>query len=370
MTYYLDESGNTGDVVRAGGALGFDQPIFVLACVGVENEEELESEIQRLRTAHDVRSPELKSTAVVKKPAFVIDLLSYLLEKRAPVFIEVMDKKFLLCVNMVNSLIVPPVGEMDLGPESMFVRNIFADYLHTLMPMDVVKAYAEACDARTPDGTRRVYESLSFWLGTDQANGDIGSALRHAVEESRADFEEAAEPDATSSLGLPIPDHGKSGKPFWMLPNLTSFTNIYARINLLHQRAIGGLALIHDEQVQFGHIIESGKLTTEKLADRAAHLSLPHADYVFEQHASLTFRRSSDCIGIQVADIVAGFVMRFVESHLAVEPPADPRYYEAFGLLLAFSDPPRGIGMNFVLSDQDVSRLGIHVTPSYVPSGF
>jgi len=365
LTYYLDESGSTGDLVRA-GALGFEQPVFVLACVGLDDLADLESEIRRLRSLHRVQSAELKSTVVRDKPAFVGDLLDYLHRQHAPVLIEVVDKKFLFCVNLVNQLILPPVGAVDLKPESMFIRNVFADYLHAHLPQPAMQAYAVACDACSAESIRRVYEALSMWLER-RPGDDITEALRHAVGESRTDFETAVQEGEGLGFGLPIPDQSKTNKPFWMLPNLSSFTNIYARINLLHERAVEGITLVHDEQAQFDRILEGGKITTEKLLGLGAHLSLAHSDYGFEQKADLEFRRSAECVGIQVADVLAGFIMRFVQSHLAGDSPVDPRYSETFRFLLTFSDPRRGTGINFMLTNRDVDRLGIQATPSYLP---
>jgi hypothetical protein len=63
-TYYVDESGNTGDLVRSGGDVGFDsQPVFVLACVGCDDTEALATEIERLKVLHQVQAPELKSSS-------------------------------------------------------------------------------------------------------------------------------------------------------------------------------------------------------------------------------------------------------------------------------------------------------------------
>lgn len=94
-TYYLDESGSSGDLVSAGESFDFArQPVFALACIGVHDMPDLENEINRLKARHRVQSEELKSTAVKYKPAFVTEMAAYLELKRLPVFIEVVDKRF------------------------------------------------------------------------------------------------------------------------------------------------------------------------------------------------------------------------------------------------------------------------------------
>lgn len=64
-TYFLDESGNTGDVTKTGPRFDFDnQPLFVLACVGVEDVDGLAREIAAARTAHGVGGAEVKASAL------------------------------------------------------------------------------------------------------------------------------------------------------------------------------------------------------------------------------------------------------------------------------------------------------------------
>lgn len=76
MDYFIDESGQTGDVARLNTLSDFnDQLIFCLAVVGVANEFSLEQEINRLSEKHRVRFDELKSSARRKRPEFTYDLV-------------------------------------------------------------------------------------------------------------------------------------------------------------------------------------------------------------------------------------------------------------------------------------------------------
>src|ERR1700679_57119 len=121
-TYYLDESGSNGDLVKAGDSFDFaQQPVFALACIGVYDMPDFENEIKRLKAQHRVQSAELKSTALKDKPSFVTEMAAYLELKRLPVFIEVVDKRFFFCVNMVNHLILPAGGPIDHEPKTMWI---------------------------------------------------------------------------------------------------------------------------------------------------------------------------------------------------------------------------------------------------------
>jgi hypothetical protein len=101
--YYRDESGNTGDLVRTGDRIDFgSQPIFVLVCLGLLEETSLEREVQRLRSVHKIQGAELKSTNLRNKPGFVSDLATYLRHNQVPLFIEVVEKRYCLCIICSN----------------------------------------------------------------------------------------------------------------------------------------------------------------------------------------------------------------------------------------------------------------------------
>jgi hypothetical protein len=366
-TYYLDESGSSGDLVKAGDSFDFaQQPVFALACIGVYDMPELENEIKRLKAQHRVQSAELKSTAVKNKPAFVTEMATYLRLKRLPVFIEIVDKRFFFCMNMVSHLILPAGGPIDHEPETMWIRNVFAEYLHAELPKSVMQAYVDACDERSLEATGRAYDTLLSWLQDGRDGDEIAGALRQSVANSRMEFDALASQQADAwRAGLPIPDQSKRGKLFWMLPNLSSFTNIYARINLFHDRVVGGLTLVHDEQEQYDQILSEGKITAEKLLELGMDMPLAHADYAFTQQASLIFRRSADCVGIQAADVLAGFVGRYVQANLDSAVVPNGAHSEALRSLLNLSEPMRGTGINFVLAQKDIDRMGISTTPGF-----
>ena len=158
---------------------------------------------------------------------------------------------------------------------------------------------------------------------------------------------------------LPLPDTGNAGKLFWMLPNLTSFTNIYARINLFTRGRLDGVRLMHDEQRQFDRILTEGKASVERFAERGLRWPIRHADFSVIEQASLVFGESRAHAGIQFADVLAGFVMRHVHDVIGRGRESSSEVSDSFRLLLELSDPPKGIGINFVLPMVDVLRLGV-----------
>ncbi|HCD5206174.1 DUF3800 domain-containing protein, partial [Klebsiella pneumoniae] len=54
--YFLDESGNTGDLVKKPPDLNFaNQPFFALSCIGVPDCDDLQKYIDSLKSKHRVQ---------------------------------------------------------------------------------------------------------------------------------------------------------------------------------------------------------------------------------------------------------------------------------------------------------------------------
>jgi hypothetical protein len=346
-SFYLDESGNSGDLVKAGTAFDFgQQPVFVLAGVGIADGEGAAVELERLRAG------------------LVADLAAYLGERRCPIFIEVVDKHFFICATMVNHFVIPPVAdEFERRPDVIRMKNEVSEYLHALMPLTVMRAYIDACAEPSVSSTRRAFEALRDWLRSRMPDDSNASFVPEIVSDSITDFEnDLANPQRDPQSFLPVPDFSKAQRPFWILPNLSSFTNLYARINLFRGKKMDRVRIIHDEQLQYAHILQGGKRSTEEFTKRGLTWPLPHADYGLTAGAELTFAPSLSSTGIQVADVIAGFVMRFVQGvnmHRKVPSPDSAR---AFQLLLELAEPERGTGFNFVVSRGDFARLDMRLS--------
>jgi hypothetical protein len=360
--FYVDESGNSGDLVNAGSAFDFGgQPVFVLAGIGVNDSEALATELERLRTRHRIKSDELKFSSIKNKPRFVADLVAYLWDRGCPIFVEVVDKRFFICATMVNHFVIPPVAdEFDHRIDVIRMKSDVAEYLHAAMPLEVTRAYIGACTTPSVHLTRHAFEELCGWLQSRMPDDRVAALVHKFAADSFSDFEKGAgsqHPDVRAFL--PIPDFSKAARPYWILPNLSSFTNLYARINLFRCKDLDGVRIIHDEQLQYDRILDEGKRTSEEFAERGLTWPLPHADYGFTQRARLTFATSHTSAGIQAADMIAGFVMRYVHVINSGDGLPSPESVRIFQSLLEFADPEHGAGFNFVVSHGDFARLGL-----------
>lgn len=360
IKYYIDESGHTGDLINSGNALDFGgQPIFSLACFGVSDEMQLDDAIVRLASKHRINLLELKSSSssLKKKPGFTLDLIDLICRESLPFFIEVVDKKFFLCINIVNHHIVPPSAGIEENYLANLTRNRFADYLYDHAPITVFEKFLAACNDPSELTLRESFHALMCLVERDRFESAEAEGIRMNLVESLDDYESMKQDSENAHLQfLPSPDNSKRSKLIWMLPNLSSLCNIYARINLFHAGDLSGICMIHDEQKHFDEILENSKQSAESLLKSGASVYTPHANYNFSQSAPLSFAESDRSNGIQVADVLAGFVMRYFKETVFDAKSISPSLHTAFDMLLVHSNPAKGVGVNLVVP----SRLALN----------
>jgi hypothetical protein len=354
ISFYIDESGHSGDVVNSGTAYDFvDQPYFVLAALGIEDEASLVQQIAALRVAHRVPAGELKSKSLQSRPAFVSDLVSFVCNQKLPFFVEVVDKRYFVCIQLVNSQLLPSVMGFKDGPEMHFIKNTLVDFLYDEISDHVLDRFVASCMEPSDHSLMSAFGSqLLFSAGKSATSDaqDIRNGMQHMVIEAMKEYVEMRkeDPDVYHRF-LPSPDLNKRSKLVWMLPNLSSFTNIYARINRFRQRKLAGVRLVHDQQLELEDILRNAKCAAESIKDTNINPFTPHSDYLFNESASLEFATSHESLGIQVTDVIAGTVMRFYRDRLRGNAASALETTEAVRKLLLGSNASTGIGVNQVV---------------------
>jgi hypothetical protein len=362
VDYFIDESGQTGDVATINALSGFyDQPIFCLAAVGVEDELSLEQKISRIREKYRLRFDELKSSARRERPEFTYDIVRLICIERYPFFLEVMDKKYFLAAHITSRQLLPPIHGLAADPRTHFFQNLIADYLFERLPDAIFAKFVEACLSPSHETLSAQISALIEFARADAGGGDVADIVWDLATTARKDYEEVRAEGRESAFSdyLPIPDDNKYQKRVWVLPNLSAFTNIYARINLYEKGCLANVRLIHDEQLQFDEILKISKRAAEGIRDSAAEMFTPHSDYEFKESASLSFASSTRSIGVQVADILAGFCMRYVKNFSTKREQIHPLAHQTYDLLRRYTNPANGVGVNLVTSSNWARDLSL-----------
>jgi hypothetical protein len=370
--YFLDESGTSGDLSTAGAGLDFKrQPIFVLAAVGVDDEAGLAERLQAIRQRRFPQATELKSSKGHATPAVISELLDGIDALHGGVLLEVMDKRFTLSATMINTLILRPLSSSDHEPKALWFRAQLAERFHETAPAGVYDAFVQACREPGEASLKAAFRAVLGCFPPGPSREDPAHAIRFFTLDSLKDFRKAgtSKPEVQRRF-LPLPDPGHTGKDVWILPHLSAFTNLYARINKLRNGRLSDVQIIHDDQPYFAEILRSSKQAAEGLAGNDGVIKLARADYRFVESGDLTFTPSTGSSGVQAADLIAGFAMRHARACLAGDPPARENR-DVFRRLAHTFDASPGFGMNLMMSNRDVLRCGLLPSrdPMVRPSG-
>ncbi len=370
--YFFDESGTSGDLSRTGPGLDFKrQPIFVLAAVGLDDEDGLGARLAAIRERRFPQSSELKASKGHATPAVVSELLDSIDALGGGVLLEVMDKRFTLAATMINTLLLRPLSAADHEPKALWFRAQLAEQLHESSPADVFDAFIAACREPGETTLKRAYRAVLDAFPPGVPRDAPAGAIRFFALDSLKDFRKAgARRPEVQRRFLPLPDPGHTGKDVWILPHLSAFTNLYARINKLRGGRMAEVQIVHDDQPYFAEILRSSKHAAEGLADTDDVIKLARADYRFVESGDLTFTPSTASTGVQAADLIAGFAMRYAREALAGHP-TDDESRAVFRRLAHCLDVAPGFGMNLMMSNRDVLRCGLLPSrdPLVRPSG-
>jgi len=109
------------------------------------------------------------------------------------------------------------------------------------MPQKVLNYFIAACDEPSAKNVKRALNSLKSWLAKRASDDEIADAIIHLVRENIAELTTELRTDVEAYRRfLPEPDKSTQNWPIWMLPNLSSFSNIYGRIVALNTSRTNG----------------------------------------------------------------------------------------------------------------------------------
>jgi len=346
--YYLDESGNTGDLTLAMPKFDFEgQPFFILSCFGYDDQSKLENEVSRLKVLYNVQGPELKFKSIRTKPKFMCDLLDFLEVADSPILIEATDKRYSICTIIIETLIMPSICAADWSEEARFIKNHFSERLYSSLPNEVLTAFCHACHNRTKECLGDAFHAILDWAES-MPSDDVMTGLLMFLRDTKSDFEDIDGNDAEAlKRFLPIPDATRHGKPIHILPHVFSLLHIYGRLNRQTKGRLSDIILYHDEQVQFDQALRDGMALAESKISENLPLQ-PQADFTFVESAKLNFSVSDRSVGVQVADLLAGSIAFCLKELNKRQPELSEQWKGYICKLLNTCDKTPCTGVNIV----------------------
>lgn len=355
MNYYMDESGNTGDLINKKNDMEFaKQPIFTHSCIGIDDHKskKLESFIISLKKKHDIEdSVELKSQDYyIKNPQLVYEIIEYIVDNQLPIVCEVMDKKYNVAVSIVNHLIVPTMPNESSG-QAQYIRNMLTDFITSYAPDRCFSTFSELCKAPNEENLLVCMNSIKEFFANEKDSIDDNGYTILMIDETLDDYyinKEKFTEEQAIKWCVPIPDLDSNGNVIKLLPNVHSFYNQLARLNKIHNKKLNTVTLTHDTSSEFAETLRFC-IENIKTIDTENMPNIPTCDYDVKETPELLFKDSKDSIGVQVADILAGFLNRYIYGLLYKEIKMDSIYHETFNKIMHFNRNPDPKGTNFVI---------------------
>ncbi|APQ27416.1 putative prophage protein [Klebsiella pneumoniae] len=355
MEYFLDESGNTGDLINKKNDMGFaNQPLFTHSCVGVPEGKisRMESFVRVLKIRHGIdESIELKSQDYyIKNPELVYELVNFVIEEKYTLVCEVMDKKCNVAVSIVNQLIVPAMENED-QEQVQLVRSILVDVISLYAPENCFSTFSELCkDPCEEKLLICIYTLKEFFSSDNNPLDDEGNTCRMFDETLKEYYyrKSVFTEKVAIKWFVPIPDLDSNGNIIKLLPNVHSFYNQIARINKIHKRKLSNVILTHDTSSEFADTLKFC-MSEIKTVNIDIMPNIPTCDFNVIETPALNFKDSKDSTGIQIADIIAGFLNRYVHGLMYKSIKMDTIYHDTFDRIVTPNRSRDPKGTNFVI---------------------
>lgn len=351
--FYIDESGNTGDLVVSEKNNNFsNQKYFTLACVSLQDShiKYLEEYIEKLKLKYKIQAPELKFSKINgllgKKIDFVYELFKQI-HKESTFIIELVDKKYLICANIVICLVNPPYFQRD-AEQSEILHKVLCQWVYDNITLEFLIKFTNLARNPSEAGLKELFEELLILA--KNVSDPLSEYIVESVTETIDIFGEFKEDKSLDreayTYFLPLPDMSKKGQLIGILPYISSFCNIHARINNLFHRNLSEVEFIHDDQSYFDNIV---KYYHDNAADNTIGESqkFGYSDFVFTNISSLKFQNDKATIGLQVADVVAGFINKAIPLLLGRKNDLDENEHTIMIRIIAHLYSQKSI--NFVL---------------------
>lgn len=362
MHYFFDESGSTGDLINKKFDLDFfTQPIFAHVGIGKDETFNTEAVLCVLREKHGISKLELKSQDIYfKKPELMFDLVKYIIDRKLPFLCEVVDKKYTIATSMVTHLIVPMMQDERDG-KNQYIRNILADFISLKAPDECFRLFFKTCITPTEDNLLATIKAIRLFFSESheelQDENLTILMIDKTIDEYKTEKKDIGEQEAIKGY-IPIPDLDSNNNTMAMLAHVHCFYNLLARLNKYHCRDWEDVILFHDTQDEFSTTLHFC-IENIKTIDTTNTPPIPNADFHIEGDIRLEFIDSEDSATIQIADIIAGFLNRFINGLMYKKSDIGPIYYKIFNMLLKYNRLPRPspLGINFVLPQSIREKL-------------
>lgn len=154
--YFIDESGNTGDIATQQALTGFaEQPFFSLACIGIDNKKRIDNFAKELIKKHKIQANELKSTNICTRKRYIIqEVIEFLIDNKCKILVEIVNKRYQLCSSLMDYYLYCPyiMPTRDTQESIKYLKMIY-DYIYKFIDDRCIEDFIRAFSSPDDDLT-------------------------------------------------------------------------------------------------------------------------------------------------------------------------------------------------------------------------
>lgn len=350
--FYLDESGNSGDILKNNFIeTNNDHKIFSQSCIHGDIQQ-ISHIVSRSISDFRIQSPELKSKKLLhnKDKRIIENLVDSIIENNFSFYIELVEKKFSICANIVAYFIFSPHFE-DAGTEGL--RNLYSRKLTGMLCSEIsdqmLNTFSSIPDNLSNDqDIDEIFAYLKQFFTIHKVNNlDIPDMITDCYDIYHGIFKKKFGVETAKKKFFPLADPGNK-KPYKSLLHCTCIPNIIGRIR---NDGFTKILLVHDKQIEFETAIR-------KIVSDLCNMNITQTTY--DQRNGVNFNISNVKIafldskrhpGIQLSDILSGVARHVAESII------EDQHVDAT-LVRCFIKMHRHI--NYVISPNALKRLNLY----------
>lgn len=211
-TYFIDESGNSGDIASQQALENFaEQPIFSLACIGIEDKLALDNFVCELIKKYKIQAKELKSTSICNKKRYIIkDVVNFLIDNSGKILVEIVDKKYQLCSALTDYYVFykQVIGDKENIANLNFRKRTVCDFIYYNISEEQLKNFIDSLNGVEGDVSliERCFFNIKLLFKKDD---QIPNYWIQFVNESKDEFEKIKNKEGNiiaKKKFLPLPD--------------------------------------------------------------------------------------------------------------------------------------------------------------------
>ncbi|GAB6101909.1 hypothetical protein JCM16138_11320 [Thermococcus atlanticus] len=358
---FLDESGNTGDAL-----FDANQSYFVLGGFGSSKSQlsEISEAVEQLRREHNILpSSELKGAQLwPKRPKFVIKLMEYMYDNKIPLFIELINKKYLIIPYIIDySILLPNRILLGLDEFTKIILRGFAELLYHCLSDETLVAYTQA--SKNP--SKESFENFMSLLRRDIDNTCPDPLLKLLIDYAYSEYTKMVVANHSFSdippweFFLPPAEEGGSRR-IAILPHSTSISNILFRLEKYStNNQFEKIHIVYDKNPQ-------ERILVNVLASTLNLKILPQIPmdehfrrrykYKLEREYTLSFGDSRICPYIQIADVIVSSLNK-IWKEFKITGRVKPYAREVFKVIFDYGDLRGPSGVNFVIPESEYEAL-------------